>query len=144
MPYEPSLDTAKDQPASLLDPRALLAACGENGVILGKIAETLRAHLPPELSRAAECLRQRDAAALREAAHRLAGMVSAVSTIAGTVATTLEDQAALGELGGAPELLEQLGAMVRDVLADVEHTTIEHLQRLVERPNLSTPTRARD
>jgi HPt (histidine-containing phosphotransfer) domain-containing protein len=139
-----NLADLNERPASLLDARVLLAACDGNGVILTKIVETLRAHLPPELLRAEACLQRQDAEALREAAHRLAGMVSAVSTAAASVASKLEDQAALGDLTEAPELIQQLDEMIRDVLVEVEHTTIEHLQRLVVPPNISTQGRAHE
>lgn len=123
-----------EPPSSLLDARVLLAACDGNGVILRKILETLSAHLPAELSRAEACLRARDAAALREAAHRLAGMVSAVSTATATVASKLEDQTALGEMNEAPALLERLDEMIRDVLVEVERASIERLRELVDDP----------
>ena len=48
---------------------------------------------------------------LREAAHKLCGLLSAFSTVAGDVASDLEDHAAQGQLDEARPLVERLEAM---------------------------------
>ncbi|HEX4338290.1 MAG TPA: ATP-binding protein [Polyangiaceae bacterium] len=113
---------------SLVDSQVLLAACGGDANILSRIGVALRSHLPPELERAADSLRASDAGTLREAAHRIYGMVSAISSLAGTVASELEDEAALGELNEAIPLLEQLTRMSRELLAVVGSLSIDELQ----------------
>ena len=101
-----------DRPGpGLLDPRVLLAACGGDAAILEKICQVLRARLPDHLTAVQDALRERDAVRLREAAHKLCGMVAAFSTVAGAVASDLEDQAARGQLEEARPLVEQLEAM---------------------------------
>src|SRR5205823_10152109 len=79
-----------DRPAAgLLDPRVLLAACGGDSAILEKICQTFRACLPGHVKAVQDALRERDAPRLREAAHKLAGMVAVFSTVAGGVALEL-------------------------------------------------------
>ncbi len=112
----------------LVDSRVLLAACGGEATILSRIGTALRGHLPLELQRAADNLRASDADALREAAHRIFGMVSAVSTLAGSVASELEDQAALGELNRAAPLLDRLSLMSEELLAVMGSLSIDELR----------------
>ena len=101
-----------DRPGpGLLDPRVLLAACGGDAAILEKICQAFRARLPDHLTAVQDALRERDAPRLREAAHKLCGMVAAFSTVAGGVASDLEDHAARGQLEEARPLVEQLEAM---------------------------------
>jgi HPt (histidine-containing phosphotransfer) domain-containing protein len=100
----------------LLDPEVLLAACGADAAILEKICQTFRARLPGHLQAVQGALREHDAARLREAAHKLAGMVAAFSTAAGGVASELEDRAAQGRLEEAPTLVRQLETMAEELL----------------------------
>src|SRR5262249_49146486 len=90
---------AADPPGpGLLHPRVLLAACGDDDDTLARIARAFRARLPDHVTVLRDALRDRDAPRLREAAHKLCGMVAAFSTVAGEVASELEDRAALGDL----------------------------------------------
>ena len=111
----------------LLDSRVLLAACGGDAQILERIAIALRAHLPAELQRAEQCFAAADTVALREAAHRVFGMVSAVSSQAGELASQLEDAAALGQLASAAPLLNDLGRLCQDVLQQLDGLSIDAL-----------------
>ena len=115
-----------------VDSRVLLAACGGDANILERIGIALRGHLPLELQRAAHCLSAGDAAALREAAHRIYGMVSAVSSQAGAVASELEDLAALGQLQAAAPLLDQLTLTSEELLAVIGSLSIGELQSSIE------------
>src|SRR5262249_57026701 len=83
---------------TLLDPAALLAACDEDDAMLARIGSVLRARRPARIAAIDHALRDGDAHRLREAAHKLAGMVAAFSTSAGRVASDLEDRAARGDL----------------------------------------------
>jgi CheY-like chemotaxis protein len=112
----------------LIDAQVLLAACAEDANILARIALALQNHLPVALQRAAAALRAGDADALREAAHRVYGMVSAVSSLAGTVASDLEDRAALGEISEAGALLDRLTLMSEEVLAVVSEISLDELR----------------
>jgi hypothetical protein len=63
-----------------------------------------------------DALRERDAARLRLASHKLCGMVAAYSTVAGNVASDLEDLSAQGELDEACPLVGQLEMMVEKLM----------------------------
>jgi PAS domain S-box-containing protein len=115
-------------PSSLLDARVLLAACGGDAAILEKIGQTFRARLPGLLKAVRDALRERDAPRLREAAHKLAGMVAAFSTAAGGLASDLEDQAAQGRLEGAHPLVARLEAMAEELVRLVGGLSVEALR----------------
>jgi CheY-like chemotaxis protein len=118
-----------DRPGpGLLDPRVVLAACGGDAATLEEICQVLRALLPDDLTAVQEALRERDAIRLREAAHDLCGTVAAFSTVVGAVASDLEDQAARGQLEEAWPLVEQLEAMARELIEQVDGLSIEALR----------------
>src|SRR5262249_28109892 len=107
----PAVGRSVSPNSSLLDPRAALAACGGDADILERICQAFRSGLPNQLEAVQAALRDADAARLREAAHRFCGMVSAFSTVAGSVASDLEDCAAAGQLDAARPLVGQLETM---------------------------------
>ncbi len=112
----------------LLDPRVLLAACGEDARILERICGALRTGLPDHLVAVEDALDAGDAPRLREAAHRLCGMVAAFSTVARGVASDVEDHAAGGRLEQVRPLVEQLATMARELVGMVEDLSIEGLR----------------
>jgi PAS domain S-box-containing protein len=112
----------------LLDPRVLLAASGSDAAVLEKICQAFRSRLPDHLAAVRDALWERDAARLREAAHKLCGMVAAFSTVAGGVASELEDRAADGRLEESRPLVGQLEAMARELLRQVDGLSIEALR----------------
>src|SRR5205823_5618297 len=112
----------------LLDPRVLLAACGGDGAILGRICQAFQASLPDQLAAVRGALRDRDAPRLREAAHKLCGMVAAFSTAAGAVASDLEDLAALGRLDEAAPLMGRLETMAQELMERVSGLSLETLR----------------
>jgi CheY-like chemotaxis protein len=111
----------------LLDPKVLLAACGGEAAILEKICQAFRTRLPDHLKAVQDALRDRDARRLREAAHKFSGMVSAFSTVAGGVASDLEDRAAQGQLEEARALVGQLETMVPELLRLADGLTLDAL-----------------
>ena len=74
---------AEREGPGLLDPRVLWDVCGGDAGILEKIGQAFRARLPDHLAAVQDALREQDALRLREAAHKLCGMVAAFSTVAG-------------------------------------------------------------
>jgi PAS domain S-box-containing protein len=112
----------------LLAPRVLLAACGGDATILERIGQTFRACLPERLNAVRGALRDGDAPRLREAAHKLAGMVAAFSTVAGGVASELEDCAAQGRLEEAEPLVERLEAMAEQLTRLVAGLSLEDVR----------------
>jgi CheY-like chemotaxis protein len=117
---------------SLLDPRVLLAACGGDAAILEKICQTFQARLPDHRKAVQNALRDRDAPRLREAAHKLTGMVAAFSTVAGGVASDLEDHAAQGQLDEAGPLAGRLETMVEELIRLVGGLSLDALRDQAE------------
>ncbi len=117
-----------DPRSSILDPRALLAACGGDAIILEKICQAFRAGLPDHWKAVQDALQARDSPRLREAAHKLCGMVSAFSAVAGQVASELEDRAAQGLLEEARPLVGRLDAMVQELLQVVVGLSLDALR----------------
>jgi signal transduction histidine kinase/CheY-like chemotaxis protein len=122
-----------DRPGpGLLAPRVLLAACGGDATILEKICQAFRARLPDHLAAVQQALRERDVPRLRESAHKLSGMVAAFSTVAGGVASDLEDHAARGQLEGAPALVERLETMAQELMDLTGGLSLEALRQQAE------------
>jgi PAS domain S-box-containing protein len=74
-----------------------------------------------------DALGDRDAPRLREAAHKLAGMVSAFSTAASSVAAELEDRAAQGQLEDARPLVGRLETMAQELMRLVGGLSLDAL-----------------
>ena len=107
----------------------VLAACGGDAVLLGKMCQAFRARLPDHLTAVRDALRDRDAGRLREAAHKLCGMVATFSTAAGGVASELEDQAAQGHLEQVRPLVGQLESMAQELMREVDGLSIDTLRQ---------------
>ncbi len=122
-------DRPAPSPSGLVDPGVLLAACGGDPAILRTICDTLRARLPNYLAAVQEAFLDQDAPRLREAAHKLFGMVAAFSTTAGAVVSDIEDHAARGQLEEAAILIEQLNTIARQLPRVVKDLSIESLRR---------------
>jgi hypothetical protein len=112
----------------LLDPVVLLAACGDEAEGLGRICQGLRTYLPGRLAEVGEALRSGDAPRLCVAAHKLCGLLSAFSTVAGGLASDLEDQAEGGRLDECRRLAERLEAMARELIEQLDSLSIEALR----------------
>jgi hypothetical protein len=65
------------------------------------------------------------------AAHKLCGLLSAFSTVAGGVASSLEDHAASGRLEECRPLVEQLEVMARELVQEMDGLSIESLRQQV-------------
>jgi two-component system sensor histidine kinase/response regulator len=118
--------------ARLLDPVVLLASCGDDEDGLRGLCEDLRIYAPARLAEVGDALRVQDAPRLREAAHKLRGLLSVFSTLAGDAASNLEDQAALGRLDGAQSLVRQLESMAQRLIRQVDGLSCNSLRRQAE------------
>ena len=110
----------------------LLAACGGDAGILEKMCQAFRARLPDHLAAVRRRPARADAPRLREAAHKLCGMLAAFSTVAGGVASDLEDHAAQGRLEEARPLVEQLEAMAQELMRLAGGLSLETLRHQAE------------
>src|SRR5262249_2834749 len=77
-----SPDQATTGEPGLLDAAALLAACDGDPELLRKMCRHFQTFVPGRLAEVGEALRDRDTPRLREAAHKLGGMVSSFSATA--------------------------------------------------------------
>ena len=116
---------------SLLDPVVLLGACGDDAEGLRAMGQGFQVYLPRRLAEVADALRNEDAPGLRVAAHKLCGLLSAFSTVAGGVASSLEDHAASGRLEECRPLVEQLEVMARELVQEMDGLSIESLREQV-------------
>jgi len=116
----------------LLDAPVLLAACGGDPTLLGKMCQTLNARVPEHLAALREALRDQDPPRLREAAHKCCGMLSEFSTVAGDLAGGLEELAAGTQLDKAARLLEHLDTIAHELVKQVDGITVEALRRQAE------------
>jgi HPt (histidine-containing phosphotransfer) domain-containing protein len=92
----------------LLDPVAVLRACGDDAEALRGMCRAFENYLPVRLTELGDALRAQDAPRLREVAHKLCALLFAFSTTAGNSASDLEDHAAQGRLDEARPLVERL------------------------------------
>jgi len=123
------VETDAGIPAGLLDPAALLAACDGEDELLRKMCRHFRTFVPGRLAEVAEALRDGNTPRLREAAHKLGGMVSSFS------ATAAEAAALLGRLGGEGKLEEatqahsRLTEIVGRLNSVLDTVSVEQLRR---------------
>jgi PAS domain S-box-containing protein len=117
------------QKQDLLDARVLLAACGDDGTILKRICQTLQVRLPDHMNAVEAAFEAADASRLREAAHKLAGMIGAFSTVAGRLASEVEDHASEGQIQEVKPLVKTLEAMTRDLMQVVAGLSLETLRK---------------
>jgi PAS domain S-box-containing protein len=114
---------------SLLDPAALLAACDGDAELLRKMCRHFQTFVPGRVAEVNEALRDRDSARLRQAAHKLGGMVSSFS------APAAEAVALLGRLGGegkmeeATQTYSRLTEIVGTLLSLLDTLSVEQLRR---------------
>jgi two-component system sensor histidine kinase/response regulator len=112
----------------LLDPVAILRACGEDAEALRGMCRAFETYLPVRVAEMGDALRAQDALRLREAAHKLCALLFAFSKTAGDAAVDLENQAAQGRLAEAQPLVERLEAMAQELLPLVAGLSLETLR----------------
>jgi HPt (histidine-containing phosphotransfer) domain-containing protein len=119
---------ARGRPETLLDPATLLAACDDDPTLLGELIQVFRANTPGALARVREAVQGGDAPRLREAAHRLRGLLSTFSATAAEAAARLETMGAGGQLDDAAATLDDLAEMVGRLGPQLEGLSIEQLR----------------
>ena len=129
--------------ASLLDPLVLLAACGDDPDGLRGLCEDFSAYTPKRLADVDDALRNQDAPRLREAAHKLRSLLATFSTLAGELASQLEDHAALGHLDEARHLVKRIEDMASRLIGQVDGLSYERVRQQAEAANGPRPDRRR-
>jgi CheY-like chemotaxis protein/HPt (histidine-containing phosphotransfer) domain-containing protein len=113
----------------LLDATVLWDVCGGDAGTLEKLCATFRSRLPDHLAAVRDALRDQNAPRLRESAHKLSGMLSAFSSVAGAVASDLEDRAAGGQIERTEPLVADLESMAHELTRLTTGLTLEMLRR---------------
>jgi PAS domain S-box-containing protein len=116
----------------LLDPAALLAACDGDAELLRKMCRHFQTFAPGRLAEATEALRDRNAIRLREAAHKLGGMVSSFSAIAAEAAALLGRLGGEGKIDEATEAHSRLTDIVGGISSVLDALSIDQLRRQQE------------
>jgi PAS domain S-box-containing protein len=128
-PVGPDAPAPGGLPEVGLDEAALLAACDGDAELLRKMCRHFRTFVPGRLFEVSEALREGNALRLREATHKLGGMVSSFS------ATVAEATALLGRLGGEGKMEEarqthsRLTEMVGRLVAVLDTLSVEQLRQ---------------
>jgi PAS domain S-box-containing protein len=136
-PIEPAAGVAD----GLLDPAALLAACDGDAELLRKMCRHFQTFVPGHLAEVREALRDRDASRLREAAHKLGGMVSSFSATAAEATALLGRLGTEGKIEEAIQTLSRLTEVVGRLLAVSDVLSVEQLQRWRQDPQEFTSRR---
>ncbi len=135
----PDLPISSSLGASPLDPATLLTACDESEELLARMIAVFRASTSGHLERLAAAVRDQDADGLREAAHKLRGVVSAFSPPVAEVARQLEQAGADQHLDGADALLGRLSDLMSELTPLLDRLTVEVLRSwLSQRPHQGT------
>ena len=116
----------------LLDPIAVLRACGHDATALRGMCRAFETYLPVRLTEVGDALRAQDAPRLREAAHRLSALLLAFSETAGNAASDLEDHALQGQFEEARLLVALLETMAQKLLGVVGGLSLETLRQQTE------------
>jgi CheY-like chemotaxis protein len=114
---------------SLLDPVAVMRASGNDAEGLLRMCQDFQTYAPVRLAEVADALRERDAPRLRQAAHKFCALLFVFSTVAGKVASDLEDLSGQGQLDAAQPLVERLEAMTAELLRQVDGLSLETVRR---------------
>jgi PAS domain S-box-containing protein len=115
--------------ASELDAAALLAACEGDDELLRKMCRHLQTFAPDRLAEVSDALRDRDAARLRAAAHKLGGTVSSFSATAAEAAARLERLGAEGKIDEVMPTYLELTNLVGRLLSSLDTVSVEQLRR---------------
>jgi two-component system sensor histidine kinase/response regulator len=117
---------------ALLDPAAVLTACGDDAELLRRMGRDFQTYAPARLAEVGDALRDRDAPRLRQAAHKFSALLFAFSTTAGKVASDLEDRATEGQLEEARPLVAQLATMTQALMRLAAGLSLDTLRQQVE------------
>jgi two-component system sensor histidine kinase/response regulator len=119
-------------PGGLLDPVAVLTACGDDAEGLRIMCQDFKTYAPSQLAELADALLKEDAPRLREAAHKICPLLFAFSSHAGKVASELEDLATQDRLEAGRPLVDQLEAMTQELMRLASDLSLDTLRQQAE------------
>ncbi len=128
-----SAPSADFEARRVLDPAAALRACERDEDALRLLCRGLHEYLPKRMGELTRAERAADAVGIRETAHKLSTLLFAFSTMAGDVASQLEDVAIAGDLEACAGLVARLEAMSAHLLAQTIDLTLAALHEEVGR-----------
>jgi PAS domain S-box-containing protein len=114
---------------ALFDPTALLAACDGDAELLQKMCQHFQSFVPDRLAELSDALRDQNALRLREASHKLGGMVSSFSSTAADAAAKLGRLGREGKFEEASQTHAQLTEIVGKLIAALDTLSVEQLRR---------------
>jgi len=121
-------DAPARERSRLLDARVIIQTCGGRQAVLDRLCELFRRTVPDQTAATRAALDDRDFARLRTTAHMLAGTLSAFSTIAGALASTLEDTAVDEDLDRCTSLVGQLESTSSQLWQETRDLTLAALE----------------
>src|SRR5262249_1428636 len=104
-----------------------LAACGGDEETLASIVQSFQMHLPQQLSVIVQALRNQDALEMREAAHKLAGVVAAFSEVTAQAASNLEELAASSRVADFERAANHLQELCQKLQDELAHVSLSNL-----------------
>jgi CheY-like chemotaxis protein len=119
-------------PPGLLDPAALLAACDSDAELLRKMCRHFQTFVPGRLAEVSEALRDRNTSRLREATHKLGGMVSSFSATAAEAAAFLGIIGSQGNIEEAIRTHSRLTEILGRLSSMLDTLSVEQLRRRQE------------
>jgi len=132
------VETDAGIPAGLLDPAALLAACDGDDELLRKMCRHFRTFVPGRLAEVTKALRDDNSPRLREAAHKLGGMVSSFSATAAEAAALLGRLGDEGKIEEATQAHSRLTEIAERLNSVLDTLSVEQLRRQRKDPQVST------
>ena len=125
----PGLPPASEGPDRILDADTVLAGCGGDAALFNRMVQSFRTHVGARLADVREAIRRDDVAALRKAAHKLKGLVSAFSSRGADAVALLEQTDAEGQMDCAGEHYKTIAEMIGSIQRSLENTSINDLKR---------------
>ncbi len=120
--------SATIEDADLLDRPRLLATSGGDAVLLSKMIKSFLANIPGHLASLGAAVQERNGAQVREAAHKLCGLVSAFSGSAAQSVSALEQMGATERLDGLSDEYHNLTVIVDRLKAAVNGLSFDSLR----------------
>jgi CheY-like chemotaxis protein len=120
---------------ALLTPKVLLAACESDAALLSKLCHWFHERAPEHIAALAAARETANVEWLRDTAHKLTAMLATFSAIAGQLASSVEDQAAAGEVSDALDSAARLESAVAELIRETEGLTLESLRAIDQQSN---------